>query len=209
MKTMKHIGKLSSTGERVVVVFRSIYDDQGAVIDPNHCLVVKSDALPDHIHDQMMQVVTSNTAQETINLYEVLTRNRTSDGVVFLQWLHANNRLHKVATNLVTLTPNNTDTVLLSVVNYINYAKSKGVDDATIQKNIDTGNTEIPNTSTTPISSDAVNTNEQVLSDRDLAQNMMAQAMAFKKQSEDLIAQAAELCPDLFNNDDETTESNQ
>ena len=50
---IKHVGKLSNTGKKVVVVFRELPDD------PENCLVVDTDALPDWFHDDIINAVMS------------------------------------------------------------------------------------------------------------------------------------------------------
>ena len=44
---MKHIGRVSNTGMKCIVVFREMYDARGNVEDPNHCLIVETGRLPD------------------------------------------------------------------------------------------------------------------------------------------------------------------
>ena len=97
-KFMKHVGK-DKLGNRVVVVFRELPED------PEHCLVVRSDALIEMYHDNLMKTVGSNTAQATVNLYEVLSRSHFSDGGQMLNTLHERGLLQKVPVTDIKMEP--------------------------------------------------------------------------------------------------------
>ena len=47
----KHVGKLSNTGKKCVVVFRELPEDK------ENCLIVDTDACPDWMHDDIMNAV--------------------------------------------------------------------------------------------------------------------------------------------------------
>lgn len=94
----RHVGT-NHLGHKVIVVFREIPDD------PDHCLVVESQTLPDMYHDNLMSVVDSLEAQQTINLYEVLNRRMFGDGQQMLQTLHQRGLLRKMKVDQVTLLP--------------------------------------------------------------------------------------------------------
>lgn len=95
----RHIGKLNNTGTRVAIVFRTVPDD------PTQCLVVETDRLPDLYHDNMMTIIDSKEAQDTVNLYEVLGRRSFGDGQQCLNLLHTKGYLRKMAVTDVTLFP--------------------------------------------------------------------------------------------------------
>jgi len=95
----RHVGKLNNTGTRVIVVFRTVPDD------PTQCLVVETDRLPDLYHDNMITIVDSKEAQDTVNLYEVLGRRSFGDGQQCLNLLHAKGYLRKISVADVTLYP--------------------------------------------------------------------------------------------------------
>ena len=63
MANLKHIGRVSNTGLKCIVVFREMYDEHGKVLDPNHCLIVETERLPDMEHDDIVRVVESDSAQ--------------------------------------------------------------------------------------------------------------------------------------------------
>lgn len=109
-KFIKHVGK-NKYGSKVVVVFRELPDDR------EHCLVVQSDALMDMYHDNLMRTVESNAAQETVDLFEVLSRSHFSDGGQMLNTLHQKRLLQKVPVDEIMMEPLPNRTVSLRDVN--------------------------------------------------------------------------------------------
>lgn len=97
----KHTGVLANTGKNVVVVFMSLPND------PDHALVVDTDALPDSFNEALRKVVDSVDGQQAENLADVLARRMSPDGsnTTLLQKFHAAGRLQKVPVDLVTMTP--------------------------------------------------------------------------------------------------------
>jgi hypothetical protein len=95
----KHVGYLDNTGVRCVVVFRQVPDD------PENCLLVETDRLPDMYHEGIMNAVNSPEAKETNDFYEILNRRNFSDGTNCLQALHAKNFLRKIPVSQVILSP--------------------------------------------------------------------------------------------------------
>lgn len=98
---MKHTGILNNTGKNVVVVFMSLPDD------PDHALVVDTDALPDTFNEALRKIVESTDGQQAENLADVLARRMSPDGsnMTMLQKFHGAGRLQRVSVDLVTMTP--------------------------------------------------------------------------------------------------------
>lgn len=98
---IKHTGLLTNTGKNVVVVFMSLPDD------PDHALVVDTDALPDTFNEALRKIVESVDGQQAENLADVLARRMSPDGsnMTMLQKFHAAGRLQKVDVDLVMMTP--------------------------------------------------------------------------------------------------------
>lgn len=98
---IRHTGVLNNTGKNVVVAFMSLPDD------PEHALVIDTDALPDNYNEALRKIVESVDGQNAENLAEVLARRMTPDGsnTTMLQKLHSAGRLQKVSVDLVTMTP--------------------------------------------------------------------------------------------------------
>ena len=108
-KSVKHVG---SYGEKkCVVVFREVPNE------PDNCLLVVTDGLDGRTHDELMQVVESDEAQEANELSEVLNRRQFSDGALMLTSLHYGKKLSKVPTQNVDLIPLPNQRVNLAEVN--------------------------------------------------------------------------------------------
>jgi hypothetical protein len=105
MPITKHLGKLKSTGSKVAVIFREIYDENGEVTDPNNALIVDTDTLPNMWVDSFMDAVLSTEGQDTINFFEVAMRKTLPDGRVLLRALVDEQRMRKVRTNEIIMEP--------------------------------------------------------------------------------------------------------
>jgi hypothetical protein len=98
---MRHTGILNNTGKNVIVVFMRLPDD------PDHALVIDTDALPDNYNESLRKIVESVDGQNAENLADVLARRMTPDGsnTTMLQKFHQSGRLQKVTIDQVTMTP--------------------------------------------------------------------------------------------------------
>jgi hypothetical protein len=98
---IKHTGVINNTGKNVVVVFMSLPDD------PEHALVIDTDALPDTFNESLRKIVESTDGQQAENLADVLARRMSPDGsnMTLLQKFHGAGRLQRVSIDLVTMTP--------------------------------------------------------------------------------------------------------
>ena len=114
MKTLKHIGKMKNTGAKVLVVFRTLPGES------NQSLVIAVSQLPDSYHDAIMAVVESDQAQDVYEFGEILFIRSFPDGRPMLTALQQDNRLQKVPTDLVIMTPSPVDQVPLDQIELIN-----------------------------------------------------------------------------------------
>ena len=190
---IKHVGKLSNTGKRVVVVFRELPDE------PDQCLVVDTDALPDWMHDDMMNAVEAPGSQASTDFYEYAERTVLTDGSNMLQSLHSTGRLMKVSTDNVQMTPNNEIAVGLTEINNIVREENGGTSnvvapptDEVMMAGKDTASEPAPVMESTAQAKDT-----DGLSDTDIAKNMLQQAKGFEAEAKSLKAQAYELVPGL------------
>lgn len=123
-KFIKHVGVTTNTATRVVVVFRTLPDDE------NTALVVYSDSLKDRYHNDFMSAVESLNAQQEIELFKSLKTQYFSDGSPMLDTLHRQGKLQKVAVTNVKMTPEQNKHILLSDLNNVlgpvNYADGGG-----------------------------------------------------------------------------------
>lgn len=207
MANMKHIGRVANTGMKCIVVFREIYDERGNVSDPNHCLVVETERLPDMEHDDVVRVVESPAGQEAQQFYQIAHRSMFSDGLNMLTKLHNRGYLRKYPTDQIELTPNSSTVIKLSEVNEIIRKQSTGMSEADI-KNSMVDDTDKPprqmDGKSAPVKLDptqtidqAIPTQEAALDDVALAKNMLTQADVFLAEAQRLQEEAYSMAPDL------------
>lgn len=121
----RHIGKITTTGNRCVVVFMQIPGKE------DHALIVNTDSLPERLHDPLMSVVESIEGQNTIELHNLLARRLLPDlGVDILNALHQASRLQAVPVNQIMMypTPNN-PIPLQSIIDVMNGSDKRVVED--------------------------------------------------------------------------------
>jgi len=193
---MKHVGRIENTGKRCVVVFREIYDETGKVVESDKCLVVETDSLPDFAHQDIMSIVESEPSQREGELFNVLARTRLSNGDTALPWLHSQGRLRKYDTDNIVLIPNSNTKIKLNVLNRIIELQKAGYSESDIQRIANDMQSE---KKTNP---DKQNVSEQkpanaVLTDEDLAKNLISQAETLKAEVERLEKEAYTLAPSL------------
>jgi len=185
----KHVGKLSNTGKKCVVVFRELPDDK------QNCLIVDTDALPDWMHDDILNAVEAPGAQASHNFYEYAERTVLSDGTNMLQTLHKTGRLQKQPTNNVILTPNNEVAVGLDEINKLVQEQTDG------KEVVEPPANERPmvgkDTSTqAPVIAEA-QAKADTLDPDTMAKNLLAQAKTFEQEAKNLKSQAYEMAPGL------------
>ena len=192
MKNLKHVGKLKNTGAKVLVVFRTLPGES------NMALVLPTASLPDQYHDSLIQLVESDAAQDTNEFGEAMFTRYFPDGRPMLQAMQADNRLQKVPTSLITMTPTLNDSIQLDELNAIIAAqKNCAVDDLAflvrggekIEKPETTEDTLVETVTEEPIQ------NAEPLTDKDLAKSYRSQADALYKEAAKLRKQADELDP--------------
>ena len=209
MANLKHVGRVANTNVKCVVVFREIYDEKGNVVDPNNCLIVETERLPDMEHDDVIRVVESNEGQNVANFYEIANRSRFADGTNMLNSLHRRGFLRKYPTNQIELTPNPSTAIKLSEVNTIIRKQATGMSESDIRNTMvdDTDKaprqlngkpvSNIPLDSTQTIDQAITVPTETVLDDTTIAKNMLAQAQTFLAEAERLKAEAYAMSPGL------------
>lgn len=101
----RHIGKLKSTGSRVVVVMMQLPGDS------SHCLVTEVDSLPPKYQDSLSNTVSGKDAQSSVDLHEVLNRTLFPTGGLMLPVLHQEGLITKKHIREVTMTPTNNQSI--------------------------------------------------------------------------------------------------
>jgi mRNA-degrading endonuclease toxin of MazEF toxin-antitoxin module len=201
MVALKHVGRVINTGRRCVVVFREMYNEKGHVTDENSCLVFETETLPDAEHQDLMRIVESGSSQSTGDLFDVLARERLGSGVTALSWLSESNRLHKVATNNVELTPDSTTVLGLVTLNKIVKMQKAGSSQKDIENMLRDDTDQAPRVAetVTDVLDSASNvdaqTGEGVLDDATIAESYLRQAAAFDAQAKELRESAEKLVP--------------
>lgn len=109
---VKHVGYIENSGKKCVLVFLRLPGD------PNNALVIDVEALPERLHDPLMELLQSQEAQSETEFYTILSRRYIPDANrTFLQELHENGYLLKIPVNNVILLPRPNVRVRLSEVN--------------------------------------------------------------------------------------------
>ena len=196
MKPLKHIGRMKNTGAKVLVVFRTLPGES------NMALVLPVANLTDSYHDSIMTVVETDQAQETFEFGEIMFTRTFPDGRPMLQALQADNRLQKVATDLVIMAPTTNDNVQLDQLNVlIAEQRNCTVDDlytfvsgAPSKSNGSVVEEIVEVKDLSPIEPLKASENA-VLSDRDIAKSYRSQADAMYKEAAKLRKEADELDP--------------
>lgn len=175
---IKHVGVVNGD-KKVVVAYRTLPGDAKSA------LVIPTAGLGQSYHDELFTVVDSVQGQQAYELATVLAVKKFSDGTSMLGALHNSGKLKKVSTDTVTMQPGpqKETWVQLDELNKI-IAEQKGVsiDELAITEDGKPGKT-------------SASTQEDVLSDEDLAKQYRSQADALYKEVQDLRNKADELSP--------------
>jgi hypothetical protein len=112
-KSLKHVGKMKNTGAKVLVVFRTLPGDSGTA------LVLPTATMPDVYHNPIMELVENDSAQQAFEFGEMMFVRFFPDGRPMLQAMQADNRLQKVPTDMVIMTPTTQNEIQLSDLNVL------------------------------------------------------------------------------------------
>jgi hypothetical protein len=190
MKTLKHIGKLKNTGAKVLVVFRTLPGES------DQALILPVAQLPDSYHDSIMTLVETDQAQECFEFGEIMFMRLFPDGRPMLQAMQADNRLIKMSTDNIFMTPTTSTEIRLDELNVlIAEQKNVAVDDLYTlvkgaPKKSDAVIEDVAKITETPATSKI-----EPLSDRDIAKGLRSQADALYKEAARLRREADELDP--------------
>jgi hypothetical protein len=201
MRTLKHIGKIKNTGVKVLVIFRTLPGES------NMCLVLPVATLPDQYHDSIMTLVETDQAQETFEFGEIMHVRPFPDGRPMLKAMQQDNRLQKVATDSVIMTPTPNTGVTLSDLNvmiaeqkncsiddlytFVKGAPSKKTDQS--EKQTTVANSNLQESTSAPLRAQA--SENSVLTDKDLAKSYRSQADSLYKEAARLRKEADTLDP--------------
>jgi len=187
---LKHVGRIATTGKKVLVAYRVIPGD------PEYALIIPTAALDAAQHDSVIKTVESNAGQNAYEFAEAMARSTLPDGMNMLAGMQKYGKLVKVKTNTIEMTPDTQSVVNLAELNKI-LAEQKGVTVADLALKGPDGRTLEPKTealTANPVN-DYATTNTGVLTDEDLAAQYRSQADALFKEAKALREQAEELVP--------------
>lgn len=190
MAFLKHIGK--QTDRKVAVVFRTIPGED------HMCLVIYPETLPVAWHDTIMRVLESPEGQTSNELADVLHRNLLPDGRNILETLHAERMLKRVRTDTVTVTPTPQSSVRLDELNTM---LKQMADPTQAQKmaaaDANRGLVDAPTKRAAEAAFKAGTVPpapaDGLLSDAQLANNMLSQAKKMESEAKGLMAEAARM----------------
>jgi hypothetical protein len=176
----RHVGKIKSTSQRCLVVFRQVPEEQ------DRCLIVTTDQLPDRYHADIINGVESVSAQNELEFATYAARTMMSTGENMLSWLHGQGRLTKMPTDDITMLPTPNQSISLTELN-------KHLDSIK-KENVKTTDPVSP--VTVPEQADTSSTGS-ALGDRQLAKNLLNQALTYEKEVNRLREQAYKVAPNL------------
>jgi len=197
---LKHVGQVTNTGRRCVVVFREIYNEKGEVLESDNCLVVETDSLPDMQHQDLMRIIESEPAQRDGDVFNVLARERFSDGNIALTWLHQSGRLRKYPTKQIVMTPTSGTSLRLDKLNTIIRMQKDGRSQADIENAMRDDTDQPPREASrtvAPVSNQSAETEPGVLDDNAIAEQRLKQAEFYLAEAERLKQEAYALNPKL------------
>jgi hypothetical protein len=195
MAFIKHVGKQGD--RKVCILFRQVPGED------HMALVIYPEVLPAHWQDSIQKALESDIAQQSEELADALHRAFLPDGSPILQTLHAERMIKKVRTSDIIVTPNNDAKIRLDELNkMLNEMKlgadavkkmaqndaSRGMVAPEVKRKAEaeykaTQNASVPST---PFQAPATG----ALSDRDIAANMLAQAIKMEADAKQLVSEA-------------------
>lgn len=205
MKNLKHIGKMKNTGAKVLVAFRTLPGES------DQALIIGVSQLPDSYHDAIMAVVESDQAQDVFEFGEILFIRSFPDGRPMLQALQADNRLQKVPTDLVIMTPSPVDQIPLDQLNlliaeqknctvddlytFVTGAPKQSLNNVVSEPIAETKDLEPIVDPDIPAPLRAQASTTEALSDKDIAKSYRSQADSMYKEAARLRREADQLDP--------------
>lgn len=197
MNFLKHVGKHGD--RKVCVLFRQVPQED------HMCLVVYPEVLPAPWEDAIMKVIESDVGQQAAELSDALHRNYFPDGRVILQTLHAERMIKKIRTGDVIMTPRPDSTIRLDELNkMLNEMKTgedaikrmaendaaRGMVEPGVKRSAEAefkaGRRPVP-------AMPSVTATDGVVSNRELAKNLLAQAQRMESEAKGLVDEAARM----------------
>lgn len=173
MQLVKHVGKRKDSGVRLAIVFMQLPDD------PTKCLVVDIDSLTDAVRDDILEIVYSNEAQRSKQLYEILNIKQYYGNKTYLAALHESRSLMMLPTDEVIMTLDRETTITLSDLNLQLKKINEGTEN--VPEEVVAAHRNVQKQKFEIAEKDSV---------RSLAENIMWQAIDLEEQAKLLVADA-------------------
>ncbi len=192
-RSLKHIGKMKNTGLKVLVVFRTLPGEA------NMALVLPVAQLPDAYHDSIMSLVETEEAQQAFEFGEMMFARMFPDGRQMLRAVQQDGRMAKVATDTVIMTPTPTSELSLDQLNVlIAEQRNCAIDDlCTFVKGAPQKSEvkEVAKVKEIEAPAVAQSSQNEALSDTDIAKSLRSQADALYKEAARMRKEADSLDP--------------
>lgn len=212
MAFLKHVGRQGD--KKVAILFRQVPGED------HMALVIYPELIPSAWHDSIMKVIESDIGQQSEELANALHRSILPDGRLTLETLHAERMIKKVKTSDVIVTPSSQASIRLDELNkLLNEMKqgdeairklaendaSRGLVDPSVKRSAEARYKEeqagrvaqqaaqMSDTFSMPAVSPLQAPETGVLSERQLAANMLAQAQRMETDAKSLIAEASRM----------------
>jgi len=197
---IKHVGKHGD--RKVCILFRQVPGED------HMSLVIYPEVLPAHWHDAIMKVIESPVGQQAEELADAFHRSMLPDGRLILETLHVERMIKKVRSADILVTPQPNASIRLDELNKMLNEMKQGQDAiARMAKNdasrglVDpftkrAAEAEYKNSLTNPADIAESFQENDGLSDKDIANNMLAQAIQMEQEAKGMIAEAARMKKD-------------
>jgi len=195
MAFLKHVGKHGD--RKVCIVFREVPNED------HMCLVIYPDVLAAHWEDAVMRVLESDVGQQAEQFADALHRSLLPDGRPILETLHREKMIKKVRSGDIIVTPRPDSSIRLDELNNMLREMKTGEDaikrmaqndaarglvEPQTKRSAEAAYKAGRQTPVTPVVSA-----DGALSDRALAENMLAQAQRMETDGHGLINEAARM----------------
>ena len=187
---IKHVGKHND--KNAVVVFREVPGED------HMALIIYPDTLPQSIHDSVMKCIESDAGQAANNLADALHTTAGGDGTMILKTIHENKWMKKVRTQDVILNPGGKGQgARLDEINEIVRGMEAGGEAAAKMAKLDAthGIADPAKLAVGEAASQAIMSagSDGVLSDADIATNLVRQAEGMQAQVATITAEITRL----------------
>jgi hypothetical protein len=196
---MKHVGKHGD--RKICVLFRQVPGEE------HMALVIYPETLQAHWQQAIQTVVESDIAQQAEELADALHRNFLPDGRPMLETLHQERMIKKVRTSDIIITPTAQSNIRLDELNKMLNEMKLG--DAAVKKMAENDASrgmvapdvkrkaeaeyKASQTQSAPVAPPFQATQNNALSDRDIAANMVFQAKKMEMEAKQMIAEAGRM----------------